>query len=89
VPRRATETGERLTKALQSVPGVAAVRGTGLLIAIELEPGTDAAVAARSCLDHGLVVNAVTPTALRIAPSLLVTEAECDEAVRIIEEVLA
>lgn len=89
VPGRATETGERLTKALQAVPGVADVRGAGLLIAIELEPGTDAASVARSCLDHGLVVNAVTPTALRIAPSLLVSEAECDAAVAIIEEVLA
>jgi acetylornithine/N-succinyldiaminopimelate aminotransferase len=68
---------------------VADVRGAGLLIAIELAPGADAPALARTCLDRGLVVNAVTPTALRIAPSLLVTETECDRAVAIIEEVLA
>ena len=43
----------------------------------------------RTCLDRGLVVNAVTPTALRLAPSLLVTDAEMDAAVAILEEVLA
>jgi acetylornithine/N-succinyldiaminopimelate aminotransferase len=89
VPRRAMEAGERLTKALMAVPGVAGVRGTGLLIAIELDPGIDAAAAARSCLERGLVLTAVTPNAPRIAPSLLVTEAEMDAAVTIIEEVLA
>jgi acetylornithine/N-succinyldiaminopimelate aminotransferase len=89
VPRRAAEAGKRLTRALLAVPGVIAVRGAGLLLAVELEPGIDAAVAARSCLEHGLVVNAVTPTALRLAPSLLVSEAELDAAVVIIEEVLA
>ncbi len=89
VPRRATEAGARLTKALLATPGVHAVRGAGLLVAVELEPGIDAAAAARACLDRGLVVNAVTPTALRLAPSLLVSEAEIDAAVTIIEEVLA
>ena len=34
-------------------------------------------------------MNAVTPTALRLAPSLLVTDAEIDAAVAILEEVLA
>ena len=37
-----------------------------------------------ACLDAGLVVNAVTPTALRFAPSLLVTDDEIDEAVAIL-----
>ena len=34
-----------------------------------------------ACLAHGLVVNAVTATALRLAPPLLVTDAEIDAAV--------
>jgi len=89
VPRRAHEAGERLTKALITIGGVRAVRGAGLLLAIELEPGLDAGDMARACLAAGLVVNAVTPTALRLAPSLLVTESEMDEAVLILEEVLA
>ena len=89
VPRRAARAGERLTKALRALPGVHDVRGAGLLIAIELTSGADAPARAHSCLERGLVVNAVTPTALRLAPSLLVTDAELDAAVAILEAVLA
>jgi predicted acetylornithine/succinylornithine family transaminase len=89
VPRRAAAAGERLAKALTAIPGVEAVRGAGLLLAVELRPGTDAVAVARACLHRGLVVNAVTPTALRLAPSLLVSEAEMDAAIAIVEEVLA
>jgi 4-aminobutyrate aminotransferase-like enzyme len=40
-------------------------------------------------LEAGLVTNAVTTTALRFAPPLLVSEDEIDEAVAILREVLA
>ena len=63
---------------------MADVRGAGLLIAAELAPGLDAKVVAQRCLDGGLVVNAVTASALRLAPSLLVTDAEIDAAVAIV-----
>ncbi|MDQ3148019.1 MAG: acetylornithine transaminase, partial [Actinomycetota bacterium] len=59
----------------------------GLLLAAELRGGEAKAVAA-AALDRGLVVNAVTASALRFAPSLLVTEDEVDEAVAILAEVL-
>jgi acetylornithine/succinyldiaminopimelate/putrescine aminotransferase len=39
-------------------------------------------------LAQGLVVNPVTPTALRLTPSLLVSDAEIDEAVGLIAEVV-
>ena len=39
-------------------------------------------------LHAGLVVNAVTPTALRFEPSLLVTDDEIDAAVAIVHKVL-
>ena len=39
-------------------------------------------------LDHGLVVNAVTPTALRLTPPITVSDAEIEEALDIITEVL-
>jgi len=71
------------------------VRGTGLLLAVELVPPTTAAAenpaaaVAQELLERGLIVNAVTPTALRLAPSLLVTDAEIDAAVAILEEVLS
>ncbi|MBV8985276.1 MAG: aspartate aminotransferase family protein, partial [Acidimicrobiia bacterium] len=49
----------------------------------------DAREAASAALTAGLVVNPVSPTALRFAPSLLVTDDEIDEALGIVSEVLA
>jgi acetylornithine/succinyldiaminopimelate/putrescine aminotransferase len=87
-PGRAARAGEVLTKALLDVPGVADVRGVGLLIAAELDDGIEAGPVALACLEAGLVVNAVTPTALRFAPSLLVTDDEIAQAVLVLTEVL-
>jgi acetylornithine/N-succinyldiaminopimelate aminotransferase len=88
VPARAARAGARLTEGLAALPGVTSVRGRGLLLAAELagRPSKDVAAAA---LARGLVVNAVTPTAIRLAPSLLVTDEELDEALSILKEVLA
>ena len=89
VPSRAAACGARLARALSDLPGVRGVRGLGLLLAAELEvPGSAKDVAGRA-LDAGLVVNPVTPSALRLAPPLLVTDDEIDEAVAILAEVLA
>ncbi len=88
VPERATRAGARLTEALAKVNGIAEVRGAGLLVAAELDPGRDAKDIAQHCLDAGLVVNAVTPTALRLAPPLLVTDDEIDAAVAVVAGVL-
>ncbi len=89
VPARARSAGKYLTEALAALPGVKSVRGLGLLIAVELEEGKGAGPVTAAALDSGLVVNAVTPTALRLAPSLLVTEAEIDEAVGILGRAIA
>jgi acetylornithine/succinyldiaminopimelate/putrescine aminotransferase len=89
VPARAARAGARLREQLTAVPGVATVRGEGLLLAAELDEGIDAKQVAGACLTAGLVVNSVTATAVRFAPSLLVTDAELDAAVAIFSEVLA
>jgi acetylornithine/N-succinyldiaminopimelate aminotransferase len=89
VPARARRAGARLTGALAHVAGVAGVRGTGLLLAVQLAEGVLAGPVASAALEAGLVVNAVTPTALRLAPSLLVTDDEIDEAVAILAKVIA
>jgi acetylornithine/N-succinyldiaminopimelate aminotransferase len=88
VPARAAAAGERLTKGLDSISAVAGVRGLGLLLAAELRDHSSRE-AASAALDAGLVVNAVTDSALRLAPSLLVTDEEIDEAVAILTMVLA
>jgi acetylornithine/N-succinyldiaminopimelate aminotransferase len=89
VPARAARAGVRLSAALADVPGVREVRGAGLLLAAELEDELVAGDLAAACLAAGLVLNAVTPSALRLAPSLLVRDDELDEAVAILGRVLA
>ena len=44
---------------------------------------------AAALLDAGVVVNAVTPTALRLAPSLLISDDEIDLAVAAIADAIA
>ncbi|TQM58384.1 acetylornithine transaminase [Humibacillus xanthopallidus] len=58
-----------------AIDGVAATRGRGLLRAIELDgiPSAAVMVAARQA---GFIVNAVTPTAIRLAPPLVISADE-------------
>ena len=86
-PRLAEVQGARLTKALEEIPAVTSVRGSGLLLAAELD-GHDAREVCSRLLDAGVVTNAVTPTALRFAPPLTVSDAEIDEAVATLVDVL-
>jgi acetylornithine/N-succinyldiaminopimelate aminotransferase len=88
VPARARAAGERLRRELARLPGVESVRGRGLLLALELV-GKRASRVASLALAQGLVVNPVTETAVRLAPSLLVTPGEIEEAVAVLASVLA
>jgi predicted acetylornithine/succinylornithine family transaminase len=88
VPARARSAGKRLTDALLGLDGVSGVRGLGLLLAAELAEPVAKDVAARA-LEAGLVLNAVTDNALRLAPSLLVSDAEIDECASVLGKVLS
>ncbi len=88
-PAMAARAGARLRATLAGVAGVAHVRGLGLLLAVELDPPIDAKVVAATLLERGLVVNAVTATALRLAPPLTVTDDEIAAAVAIVATVLS
>ncbi|HEY7917528.1 MAG TPA: acetylornithine transaminase [Acidimicrobiales bacterium] len=87
-PARARDSGARLRAGLEKLPGVASVRGEGLLLAAVLTDEV-AAAACREALESGLVINAPRPDVLRFAPSLLVTEAEIDEAVGVLGRILS
>lgn len=89
VPNRAVRAGALLTEALLALDQVTTVRGRGLLLGAELIEGVDAKAVAAAALANGLIVNPVTPTTLRFAPSLLVTDSEIDQAVAILGSVLA
>jgi acetylornithine/N-succinyldiaminopimelate aminotransferase len=74
--------GERLRAALAELPAVAAVRGRGLMVGVDLVPDVSAPLLARRALtEQRLVVNATGPATIRLEPPLVVTEAEIDDAV--------
>jgi acetylornithine aminotransferase len=58
-----------------------------LILAAEIL-GMPASEAAKAALEAGLVVNAVTPSALRLTPPLNVSDTEIDEALEILTGVL-
>jgi len=63
------------------------VRGRGLLVAVEFSAEIAEEVV-KACLEEGLLLNPVKPSALRFMPPLIISEREVDEAVGILERVL-
>ena len=91
-PAAATERGAELTAALLALDGVESVRGSGLLLAAELNDaglsGRAAGEVAALCATNGVLVNGVTKTALRFAPPITVSSGEIEEAIRKIDAAL-
>lgn len=88
LPAAAAAASDRLRAGLEGLGEVAEVRGLGLLLAVELT-SMPAAEAAAAAFAAGLVVNAVSPTALRLAPPLNVSDDEIDHAISILARVFA
>ena len=84
-PGSAARAGRRLRGGLEYIDGVSAVRGEGLLLGVAL-----ASSCAREVLDsalgRGLVVNAPRSDTIRMAPPLLVSDAEIDQALEVFAE---
>jgi predicted acetylornithine/succinylornithine family transaminase len=71
--------GRRLMAGLADLDYVAAVRGRGLMVAVDVS--IDAVeLARRALVEQRLVVNATGPATIRFEPPLLVTDHEIDEA---------
>ena len=91
-PKLAKEKGEEMAAAITNIDGVDSVRGLGLLLGVEIEKEGlvkgDARDLAQDCLKEGLVLNGVTPTALRLAPPLTISSEEIIEGAEILEKVL-
>lgn len=69
-------------------PLIKEVRGRGLLIALEFTQNCAMEVVT-NCLRNGLVLNPVADNAIRFMPPLIITQSDADEAVRILDRVLA
>lgn len=90
-PSLAREAGDQLMGKLLQVPNVTDTRGLGLLIAAEIDTeqvGMTGPEIALACLKAGLVVNGISPTAIRLAPPLTVSTNEIDEAMEKLSVVL-
>jgi acetylornithine/N-succinyldiaminopimelate aminotransferase len=86
------QVGDYLKSSLEGLKvkceNVVEVRGRGLLLAVELSSDNADAVV-KACLDEGLLLNAVKPNAVRFMPPLIIGERDVDEAMGILERVLA
>jgi acetylornithine/succinyldiaminopimelate/putrescine aminotransferase len=81
--------GERLRAGLEMLPGVARVRGRGLMVGIDLADGISAPnVARRALLQQRLVINATGPATIRFEPPLVVSADEIDQALARMGELL-
>jgi len=70
----------------KELPVIAGYRGLGLMLALELTVPSKQVMLA--CLDAGLIVNAVTDTAIRILPAFNISMDELNEGLAIMKEVL-
>jgi len=71
-----------LQAALQGVPGVAEVRGRGLMLGVEL--ARPCGVLAARALQAGLLINVTRERVVRLLPPLILTRAEADRIVEIL-----
>ena len=72
-----TVLGQKLRDGLAADPRVTEVRGEGLLIGLDLASEKSAEVTA-AALRHGFIINNPTPGRIRLAPPLVLTQADVD-----------
>ncbi len=92
IPGNADRVGRYLSARLEALRSkfdfIADVRGRGLLKAMQFSRDMADGVL-MGCLERGLLVNKVRPDVLRFIPPLIIGEAEADQAMDILAEVLA
>jgi acetylornithine/N-succinyldiaminopimelate aminotransferase len=78
--------GAALAEGLAALPGVAEVRGRGLLLGAELDRPSGPVVAA--ALEAGLLVGSAGETVLRLTPPLTLSADEAETGLTLLQEVL-
>ena len=87
--QRTADLGERWAAARAAVPGVTEVRGAGLLRGVALADGLPpAARIAAELMERGFIVNAPRPDTLRLAPPLILSDADADAFTATLTDVL-
>lgn len=78
--------GEYITKKLEALPNVKAVRSMGMMIGVVLENGSAKEIAS-ACVENGLLI-LTAKTLLRLLPPLTITYQEIDKGIAILKKVL-
>lgn len=90
LPQRAAELGKQLLKTFDGwkteIPIIKEARGLGLFLAVDLTVPSKPVML--ECLNRGLIVNAVTETAIRMLPALNIPEKDLNTGLNILKEVL-
>jgi acetylornithine aminotransferase len=86
--KKVEKQGAYLMQELALIPGVAEVRGAGLLLGIELEK-LKASDVANSLQKAGVLVNAANPTTIRLAPALIVSDAQIKKFITVFKKVMS
>ena len=86
--KKVEKQGAYLMQELALIPGVAEVRGAGLLLGIELENLKSYDVAS-ALQKSGVLVNAANPTTIRLAPALIVTDVQIKKFITIFKKVMS
>ena len=86
--KKVEKQGAHLMQELALIPGVAEVRGAGLLLGIELEKLKSSDVAS-ALQKEGVLVNAANPTTIRLAPALIVSDAQIKKFITIFKKVMS
>ena len=86
--KKVEKQGAYLMQELALIPGVAEVRGAGLLLGIELEK-LKASDVASSLQKSGVLVNAANPTTIRLAPALIVSDAQIKKFINVFKKVMS
>ena len=83
------QAGEYMRNKLECIDKIVEVRGKGLMLGAELQPGIDAHdVVADALYKQHLVINATGDTTLRFLPPLTITKSDVDEFIEKLEAVL-
>jgi acetylornithine/N-succinyldiaminopimelate aminotransferase len=92
IPGNARRVGQYFIGQLQALKKkysfIVDVRGLGLLLAVEFDSDLAESVVL-GCLENGLIVNKLSTSAIRFIPPLIMSNGEVDQAVAILDGVLA
>jgi len=87
VARKGKIVERRLNSLLDRFPSVTAIRGKGLMWAVQFSSDIGERLT-NDALANGLILNNVRPNAVRIVPPLTVTDEELEQGLAILEHVI-